>query len=145
MNLQSLVITYLTHNSRRRGRPRETEGWNYFAREEVSRRKAIVNLMLFFCKKHILSKTLKKLGKLNGAGKIYYSHGTNHSKGMMTLFITYLDFEIESIKAGNICCSKLICVKLSYLVIFMLRMTAPPKKLLFLTSITLYNNMQIYK
>ena len=50
--------------------------------------------------------------KQTWGSKIYCIHAINHSKGMVKLLITYLGFEIESTKASDILCSKLIYVTL---------------------------------
>ena len=47
------------------------------------------------------SKSVEEIWKAEWGGKIYYSHGTTHSKGVMILFKPSLDFEIESILADK--------------------------------------------
>ena len=47
------------------------------------------------------SKSVEEIWKAEWGGKIYYSHGTTHSKGVMILFKPSLDFETESIFADK--------------------------------------------
>jgi len=47
------------------------------------------------------SKSAKEMWKPEWGGKIYYSHGSTHSKGVMILFKPNLDFEIESVIADK--------------------------------------------
>ena len=44
---------------------------------------------------------LKRHGNLNGEGIFFYSHGTNHSKGVAILFNPKLDVHIESSAADK--------------------------------------------
>jgi len=56
----------------------------------------------FFCKKpQYSSKSVEEIWKTEWGRKIYYSHGTNHSNGVVISFKPNLDFEIESIIADK--------------------------------------------
>ena len=46
-------------------------------------------------KKPAALKNVPKFGKLNGMGRFNFSHGSSHSKGVMTLVNPNLDFKVE--------------------------------------------------
>ena len=56
----------------------------------------------FFFKKHIAPQKLKISGGHSGrAGKLFYSHGTNHSCGVVVLVRSDLDFNLKSVDADT--------------------------------------------
>ena len=56
--------------------------------------------MLYSCKKPTLQRKLK-LWNSKWGGKIFYSHGSNHSKGVATLFNPKLDVHAENTESDK--------------------------------------------
>ena len=55
----------------------------------------IKNSISYSYKKPVALKNVPKFGKLNGMGRFNFSHGSSHSKGVMTLVNPNLDFKVE--------------------------------------------------
>ena len=47
------------------------------------------------------TKSIETIWKSEWGGKIYFSHATNHSRGVMTLFSPKLDVQVDNIKTDK--------------------------------------------
>jgi len=55
-------------------------------------------LILFFCKRFFCTPDVFDSWKFQLRGDMYYSHGSNHSKGVLVLIRETLQFELKSVR-----------------------------------------------
>ena len=83
---------------------------------------------IFFVQETYWTADIENIVKSEWRGPCYFSHGTNHSKGVAILFDEHLDIDVTSIEQSDDGRKLLLKVKMGTFLLTMVNVYAPTKK-----------------